>query len=78
MPITTQDIRQALLVRDPEFRHLAEEHSRCETQLESLRKQSYFNSEDLLQESILKKRKLHLKDLMESIVAHHQQELLTH
>ena len=47
MPITTHDIRQALLEHDPEFRRLAEEHTRCENQLEQLIKQPYLSSEDL-------------------------------
>lgn len=72
MPITTHDIRQSLLAQDPEFRNLAEEHSRCESQLEQIVKSSYLSSEDLLQEATLKKIKLRLKDQMELIVARHQ------
>lgn len=75
MPIPTHDIRQALLATDPEFRRLAEEHSRCETLLEEIVKQSYMNSEDLLQEITLKKTKLRLKDQMEMMVARHQRRL---
>lgn len=73
MPITTENIRQSLLARDPEFRRLAEEHSRCESQLEQILKSSYLSAEDLLQEATLKKLKLRLKDQMELIVARHQQ-----
>jgi uncharacterized protein YdcH (DUF465 family) len=76
MPITTHDIRQSLLAKDPEFRELAEEHSRCESQLESLREQSYLNSEILIQEAVLKKRKLHLKDRMQLIAVRHQHDLV--
>ena len=73
MPSSGQDIRQSLLAKDPEFRNLAEEHSRCESQLEQLLKSSYFNSEDLIQEIELKKLKLRLRDRMELILARHQQ-----
>jgi uncharacterized protein len=73
MPSSGQDLRQSLLARDPEFRNLAEEHSRCESQLEQLLKSSYFNSEDLIQEIELKKLKLRLRDRMELILARHQQ-----
>jgi uncharacterized protein YdcH (DUF465 family) len=73
MPITTHDIRQALLEIDQEFRRLAEEHSRYESQLEELVKQSYWNVEDLALEVSLKKMKLLLKDQMEMIVARHRQ-----
>jgi len=73
MAIASQDIRQSLLANDPEFRSLAEEHSRCESQLEQILKSSYLNSEELLREATLKKLKLRLKDRMEMILARHQQ-----
>jgi len=73
MPITTEDIRQSLLARDSEYRRLAEEHSRCESQLEQILKSPYLSSDDLIQEATLKKLKLRLKDQMELIVARHQQ-----
>jgi len=69
MPMSSQDVRQSLLVQDPEFRSLAEEHSRCESQLEQILKSSYLSSDDLIQEATLKKRKLQLKDRMEQLVA---------
>ena len=69
MPITTHDIRQSLLDNDPEFRRLADEHTRCESQLEQLIKQPYLSSEDLTLEVTLKKMKLRLKDQMEIMVA---------
>lgn len=72
MPITAQDIRKTLLASDAEFQRLAHEHSRCESQLEQLRKQAYLSSEDLTLEINLKKKKLRLKDEMERLVAQHQ------
>lgn len=72
MAITSQEVRQSLLARDADFRRLAEEHSRCESQLEEILEQNYVNSEDLLREAELKKRKLRLKDQMEIMVARHQ------
>jgi uncharacterized protein YdcH (DUF465 family) len=77
MALTSQDIRQSLLANDPEFRKLAEEHSRCESQLDQILKSSYLNSEELLLETALKKRKLRLKDRMELILAQHQQAMRT-
>jgi len=71
MPITTHDIRQSLLENDSEFRHLAEEHTRCAAQLEQLVKQPYLSAEDLTLEVTLKKMKLRLKDQMEMIIARH-------
>ena len=78
MPMTTHDIRQSLLENDMEFRCLAEEHSRCESQLEQLIKQPYMSSEDLTLEVTLKKIKLRLKDQMEMIIARRQQHLAHH
>lgn len=72
MPITTRDIRQTLLETDVEFRSLAEEHSRCESQLKQLLTEPYLNSEALALENILKKTKLRIKDQMEMIVARRQ------
>ena len=72
MPITTRDLRQTLLENDSEFRRLAEEHSRCESQLEQLIKQPYLSVEDLTLEVTLKKTKLRLKDQMELMVARMQ------
>jgi len=71
--ITSDDIRQSLLARDPEFRRLVEEHTRYDSQLEEIVNSPYINSEDLLQEAELKKRKLYLKDRMELLVVRYQQ-----
>jgi uncharacterized protein YdcH (DUF465 family) len=76
MALTSQDIRQSLLANDAEFRKLAEEHSRCESQLDQILKSSYLNSEDLMRETALKKLKLRLKDRMELILAQRRQEML--
>ncbi len=75
MAMTSQEIRQSLLANDPEFRKLAEEHSRCESQLDQILKSSYLNSDDLMQETALKKLKLRLKDRMELILTQHQRAM---
>lgn len=72
MAIATDEIRQSLINQDTEFRRLAEEHSRCESQLERILKQPYTCSEDLIEEIALKKTKLRLKDRMELIAARYQ------
>ena len=56
MLVTTQDVRQFLMAKDPEFRSLAEQHSRCESQLEQIVKSPYLSrAEDLVEEAMLKK-----------------------
>ena len=77
MPITTRDLRQTLLETDSEFRSLAEQHSRCESQLKELLTGPYVNSEDLALETTLKKMKLRLKDQMEMILARKQHGILS-
>jgi uncharacterized protein YdcH (DUF465 family) len=78
MPITTHDIRQALMESNQEYRKLFEEHSRCESQLQQLVGQSYWNVEDLEMEVSLKKMKLRLKDMMELIVASYHSQMVHH
>ncbi|HTZ74071.1 MAG TPA: YdcH family protein [Candidatus Aquilonibacter sp.] len=72
MPTASDEIRQSLINQDVEFRRLAEEHSRCESQLEKILKQPYMCSEDFIEEIALKKMKLRLKDRMEMIVSRYQ------
>jgi uncharacterized protein YdcH (DUF465 family) len=74
MAVSPQEVRQMLLARDPDFQRLADEHSQYEVQLDRLSRQTYLNSEDLLKEIELKKRKLRIKDEMEILVARRRRE----
>lgn len=69
MPITPRDIRDQLLASNPEFQQLAQEHNRCEAQLEQLSKSSFLSVEHFTQEAELKKTRLYVKDRMEQLVA---------
>ena len=73
-----REVREQLLEGDAEFRHLAEEHSRYEAQLEQLTKSPYLSAEDILLESDLKKKKLRVKDEMERLIARHTKSVHTH
>jgi uncharacterized protein YdcH (DUF465 family) len=75
MAASPQEVRELLLARDANFQRLAQEHSQYEVQLDRLSKQTYLNSEDLLLEIELKKRKLRVKDEMEILVARQRREL---
>jgi uncharacterized protein YdcH (DUF465 family) len=68
MPITPRDIREQLLVSNPEYQRLAHEHSQYESQIEQLSKSSFHNVEELIQEAELKKLRLRVKDEMEQLV----------
>jgi uncharacterized protein YdcH (DUF465 family) len=72
MPISPREVRETLLASDAEFQRLAQEHSRYEEELETLSRQPYLSSEDLILEITLKKKKLRVKDEMERFVARHR------
>jgi uncharacterized protein YdcH (DUF465 family) len=73
-----REVREQLLTGDAEFRHLAEEHSRYEAQLEQLTKSPYLSAENILLEAELKKQKLRVKDEMERLVAQRTKSVHTH
>ncbi len=72
MPIAPGDIREQLMATNPEYKHLAEEHTRYSAELERLTKEAYLCSEDLILETKLKKLKLRIRDEMEQLVARHE------
>ena len=74
MPISPRELREQLLAGDAEFQSLAQEHSRYEAELERLSHQPYLNSEDLILEITLKKKKLRIKDEMEQVVIRHRMQ----
>ena len=73
MDITpTESLKEELMNRDPEFRELAKEHTRYEQRLSELSALSYPNDEEQLEEITLKKKKLAIKDQMQSIMTQFQ------
>lgn len=60
-------VREQLLASNDEFRRLASEHSQYAQQLDSLTNKKYLSEEEKIEETRLKKLKLHLKDRMESL-----------
>lgn len=58
------EIQQILADADPEFRHWAEEHKHCESRLNELTTKNEISTDEEIEEKMLKKRKLHLKDQM--------------
>jgi uncharacterized protein YdcH (DUF465 family) len=73
-----RQIREQLLTYDAEFRRLVLEHDRYEEQLQELTTAPYVNSENILLESKLKKKKLRVKDEMERRIALAAQSSVTH
>lgn len=68
----TDSLREQLMMSDPEFRELAREHGRYEERLSELSALAYPSTEEQLEESTLKKKKLAIKDQMYSIMLQHQ------
>ena len=65
---TTDELKEYLLSADPHFRDLVNEHRRYEERLSQLAALSYPNDDELIEEKSLKKRKLFIKDQMETIL----------
>ena len=64
MESRTAEIQQMLSDADPEFRQLAEEHRKCDSRLSELISKQDITIDEELEEKMLKKRKLRLKDQM--------------
>jgi uncharacterized protein YdcH (DUF465 family) len=63
-----QEVKNFLLQSDEQFRQLAEQHHRLDHRLHQLIEKQYLSATEQIEEVTLKKKKLALKDQMESIV----------
>jgi uncharacterized protein YdcH (DUF465 family) len=70
----TEALKQQLLTSDSQFAALAHEHSEYEKRLSELAALHYPNAEEQVEESTLKKKKLYLKDQMESILRRYREQ----
>jgi uncharacterized protein len=68
MPTDFDELKRQLLQTDEEYRQLATQHHDLDEKLHTLAARHYLSEPEQLQEVTLKKRKLQLKDQMESIV----------
>ncbi|HEY7446079.1 MAG TPA: YdcH family protein [Vicinamibacterales bacterium] len=68
MPTHSEELKELLLRTDDEFRQLAIKHSELESRLHDLATKHYLSEPEQLEQVTLKKRKLALKDRMESIL----------
>lgn len=71
---TTASLREHLLTTDEEFRGLALQHQEYEARLTELTSLPYPTEEEMLEESLLKKKKLLLKDKMEAILHRYKRQ----
>ena len=68
----TESLKEQLIMTDPELRELAREHGKYEERLSQLSALNYPNDEEQLEEVTLKKKKLAIKDQMQSILLERQ------
>ena len=78
MPTDFEELKRQLLQSDEEFRQLANQHHALDQKLHSLTARHYLSEPEQLEEVNLKKRKLLLKDQMESIMRRHRTGNATH
>ncbi|MCX8159672.1 MAG: DUF465 domain-containing protein [Candidatus Saccharicenans sp.] len=62
--MTEERIKEILLKDSEIFRKMHQEHQQCEQSLEQLRSKPFLTEQERLEEKMLKKKKLRLKDEM--------------
>ena len=75
MMIKEEEIKEHLMSANPEFRRLVEEHKQYDGELEELLNRHHMTEQDRLTEIRLKKKKLQLKDQMNSMIQKYRNEL---
>jgi uncharacterized protein YdcH (DUF465 family) len=75
MENSSASLKEHLMVTDPEFRELALEHQQFEARLKDLTSLSYPTQEEMIEETLLKKKKLLLKDKMEAIMSRYKRQM---
>jgi uncharacterized protein YdcH (DUF465 family) len=66
-----QDLKHLLIETNHEFRELASKHHTLDDRLHELEAKHYLSDDEQFEEISLKKRKLQVKDRMESILREH-------
>jgi len=74
MMMKEEEIKEHLISSSPEFRRLVEEHKQYEGRLQELQSH-HMTQHDHLEEIQLKKKKLQLKDQMNSMISKFRNEL---
>ena len=70
--ITADSVKEQLMTSNPEFRELVREHHRYEERLSELSALAYPSEEEQLEETMLKKKKLAIKDQIYSLMLEHE------
>lgn len=70
--MSEERIKEILLKSNEAFRKIHREHQQCEQSLERLRSRSFLTEEECLEEKMLKKKKLRLKDEMHRMILEYE------
>lgn len=73
---TGDEVKSELLRRDESFRQLVSEHQALDERIRNLSDQSFPTDQEQIEEADLKKKKLALKDRIESMVREMSQQRL--
>ena len=68
------EVKNLLLQSDQQFRQLAEQHHQLDDRLHQLIEKHYLSETEQIEEVTLKKKKLALKDQMESILREYSRQ----
>ena len=75
MMMKEEEIKEHLMSANPEFRQLVEEHKLREGQLTELLSRHHMTEQDHLDEVAFKKKKLQIKDQMNSMIQRVRHEM---
>ncbi|MEW6731325.1 MAG: DUF465 domain-containing protein [Acidobacteriota bacterium] len=71
-------LKVELMTSNPEFRELVKEHQRYEIRLSELASLPYPSEQERMEQAILKKKKLYVKDKMELILQNFKRNAIGH
>jgi len=78
MPTDFEEMKKKLLESNDEFRQLATQHHDLDERIHNLATRHYLSEPEQLEEVTLKKKKLQLKDQMETMLRHHRPPVPAH
>jgi uncharacterized protein YdcH (DUF465 family) len=77
MELAEPEIREILLAENEEFRNLAQQHAEYESRLEEITNKHLPSEQERLEEVVIKKHKLQLKDQMAEMIRDYRRDKLT-
>jgi uncharacterized protein YdcH (DUF465 family) len=78
IPNSDVTLKEYLCDHDAQYRELAGEHQKFEARLTELSSLAHPSEDELIEETVLKKKKLYLKDQMEMIASKYKANAVGH